>query len=164
MNRLLTKIGWRRAARLLQRYPNINQFFIFACIGVFNTIIDFSVYFALTRFLALYYILANFFSFATATTFSFFTNKRFTFRDRSLATPGQYMKFFVVTGIGFFLNTTILFLSVDYFKLHDIAAKILAVGIVLFWNFSINKLWTFRSVRHAVSQVSDTARDLPDAQ
>ena len=155
MNSFFTKIGLHRLAQLLLRWPNIEQFFIFAFIGVFNTIIDFSVYFALTRYAAVYYIAANFFSFLTATTFSFFVNKRFTFQDRRAATAGQYMKFFVVTGIGFFLNTLILFISVHFLALHDFGGKIIAVIIVLFWNFGINKLWTFRSLRHAVPQVSE---------
>jgi len=42
------------------------------------------------------------------------------------------------------INETILYFLVTNAEFHDLIAKAMAIGVVLFWNFTINKLWTFR--------------------
>jgi putative flippase GtrA len=130
--------------RYILKYPILKQFAKFCLVGFFNTLVDFSVYLFLTRIFLVYFIAANIFSFLVAVSFSFILNKYWTFRNQVNKIKSQYFKFFIINVIGLGINTSLLYFLVVYFHLSDLLAKALAIGIVLFWNFGLNKLWTFR--------------------
>ncbi|OGY79232.1 MAG: hypothetical protein A3B74_00040 [Candidatus Kerfeldbacteria bacterium RIFCSPHIGHO2_02_FULL_42_14] len=130
------------------RSPSFVQFFIFCIIGTLNTLTDFTFYYLLTRALHIYFIAANIISFALVSIMSFFLNKRWTFRDQGPKVHIQYMKFLTVVTFGLLLNTGLLYIFVRWLHIPDLIAKALAVGIVLFWNFGMNKLWTFSKFSH----------------
>jgi putative flippase GtrA len=131
----------------IRKRPYIAQFVKFAIIGTANTFVDFGIYFGLTRsdqFWETHYLWANFVAFVVAASSSYIFNKNWTFKDKNRKIKIQYSKFILVSAIGLTINETILFLLVTKVGLHDLYAKALAIGVVLFWNFTINKLWTFR--------------------
>ena len=131
----------------IRKRPYIKQFVKFAIIGTVNTFIDFGIYFGLTRsseFWEAHYLWANLIAFMTAATSSYIFNKNWTFRDKNKKVRIQFSKFLLVSATGLILNETILYLLVKHAELYDLLAKVLAVGVVLFWNFTINKLWTFK--------------------
>ena len=122
------------------------QFMRFAVVGVINTGIDYLIYWSLTRYVDFFEdekIFATSIAFIVAATNSYFMNKFFTFRDKSKEFGSQYIKFFVVSLIGFAINAGVFWLLLQT-GLFDIAAKVLTTGVVLSWNFIANKLWTFK--------------------
>lgn len=121
----------------------LRQFVKFSLVGGINTIIDLGMYVLLTRVADLYFVLAGTISFILAATNSYFLNRAWTFRDNSRNVPLQFLKFFLagLTGLG--LNTGTLFVLVRYAGIHDVVAKILAIVLVVAWNFSVNKFWVF---------------------
>ncbi|MFA5187876.1 MAG: GtrA family protein [Patescibacteria group bacterium] len=120
------------------------QFFKFCLVGAINTVIDFSVYLFFNRVLGLYFLYANILAILAAMTFSFFVNKYWTFQNNEKKLHTQYLKFALVNLVYFLLYNSILFGLVEYFKVFDLAAKIIAIIIGLFWNFFANRRWTFR--------------------
>ena len=120
------------------------QFIKFCLVGIFNTVIDFSVYLFLSRAINLYFIFANLLSVLVAMTFSFFANKYFTFQNLEKAKI-QYLKFALVNLVYFLLYNSIFWLMVEYYKFDDLLAKVIAIIIGLFWNFGANRYWTFKS-------------------
>lgn len=134
---------------LIQRFirafpPDIQQFIRFSIVGVCNSIIDFSLYITLLSF-NVYYLAAHGFAWMVAVCFSFVMNKYWTFRSfEHKVIMQQYTKFFIVNAVGLGLSTMLLYFFVDYLNVSKIIGKILAIGIVLFWNFFMNKLWTFQ--------------------
>lgn len=135
--------------KLYQRYrPLIGQFIRFALIGIFNTGIDYGIYYVLTRYVGWFdgpygKEIAQSIAFIVAATNSYFMNKYITFKDKSKQVGVQYLKFFAVSAIGFGLNL-LFFTILLRFGLFDIVAKVLTTGVVLFWNFLANKFWTFK--------------------
>lgn len=128
------------------RSLGVRQFMKFSVVGGVNTVVDFGVYLILTRLLDVPYVLAGALSFTVASTNSYIWNRRWTFRDRETQVVTQYVKFFVVSAVGLGLNAGILFFLVHTWGVHDIIAKAVAIGVVVAWNFSVNKLWIFRPV------------------
>ena len=59
----------------------------------------------------------------------------------------QYSKFLIVSIGGLILSQRIFIFGVHYLKISDILTKLAAVVIVTFWNFALNKLWTFRKYK-----------------
>jgi putative flippase GtrA len=91
-----------------------------------------------------FYIIAKVFSFLIAVCNSYFFNRRWTFRSQNKERFSEFSRFLVVSTIGMGLNTLIMFIAVDRLKLFDIYGLIIATATVVFWNFSANKLYTFR--------------------
>lgn len=113
-----------------------------------NTALDFGAYTALTRgflFWHNHYLLANALTFIFVTTWSFFWNKHWTFKERSPQHAVQYFKFVTVTLGGIGIAQSVLYLGVEVFSLIDLIAKVIAGPLVLFWNFSMHRFWTFSS-------------------
>lgn len=57
----------------------------------------------------------------------------------------QFIKFCVVGGLGAILNLSILYISVELFGIWYILGAALAFVIVITFNFTLNKIWTFRN-------------------
>jgi putative flippase GtrA len=123
------------------------QFSKYASVGLINTLLDFSVYLILTRFIYIFSInifTAKAISFFVAMNFSFFANRWFTFKRSDLPTWQEFIKFYLTVGSGIFINVGVHYLVVKIFGLSDILGVIAAAGFTAFWGFGFSKLWVFR--------------------
>lgn len=131
---------------IVQKRPYIAEFIKFVLVGFINLTIDFSLYLILTRLAGIDYLWANVLSFTAATVNSFIFNKKWTFRNTSKNYQRQYLQFYLVSGVGLGLNQIMLFLLVDKIHIYDLVAKASAVVVVTFWNYSANRVWTFKKI------------------
>lgn len=129
----------------IRKRPAVAQFIKFSVVGTSNTTLDFLIYTAMTRLVGAHYLAANLVSFTIATTWSYTMNRLWTFRDRQSRIRTQYPKFIIISAIGLGLTSTLLYVFIDLFNLYDLLAKAFSIGIVLFWNFFMNRRWTFRA-------------------
>jgi len=120
------------------------QFIKFGLVGILSFIVDAGIYLVLTRYLAFFYIMAKAISFVLAATNSYIFNRAWTFRSSNLAVGREFSKFLLISVIGLGLNTLFMFLAVEQFKLKDLYGLVIATILVMFWNFTANKFWTFR--------------------
>jgi len=124
---------------------DLRQFVKFCIAGSINTALDFVVYFSLTRgteFFGRHFVAAAVISFSLAVMSSFLLNTFWTFRAGSDGWRRRAPKFFTVAAVGVVLNALILKGLVSW-GLYDLFAKVIAIGVVLFWNFTAQKKWTF---------------------
>jgi len=142
-------------SRLLGRRV-FRQFAKFCVVGVTSMALDVGIAYYLTYYVHLHWVTAQVISFTIAVTNGFFWNSRWTFRGQnSDARHKQYVKFVLVNIIGLCLNVAVmkLFFLVLTGRLigqgtpdptHWKIAKAIAVVLVSLWNFTANKLYTFR--------------------
>lgn len=129
----------------------VRQFIKFCIVGTSSTVIDFSV-----ANIAYYLLhvrpaaLASVMGFCVAVVNGYFWNSRWTFRDRVRgAVHEEFLRFVMVNIVGAVLNYSIVsfILLFDHHDPHPKwvfnGAKLLATGVVVFWNFFANKYWTF---------------------
>lgn len=96
--------------------------------------------------------IAKIISSGTATCNSFFWNRRWTFRVKTKkGRKRQFLQFVTVNVGGMLLNATITTLIMRPFlpdkpRLVFFGAQACATLVVVFWNFFMNKHWTFRNV------------------
>ncbi len=128
------------------------RFLKFAVVGTSGTVVDFGLLNFGILVLGLSKALANTISFSVAVMNNFLWNRLWTFPEtRSLPFMGQLWKFFLVSVGGYILNQAI-FLGLDHFFLYRLGtlgynlAKAVATLVVLFWNFGVNRIWTYREV------------------
>jgi len=57
----------------------------------------------------------------------------------------QFLKYLVIGFTGTFFDFVILYLLVEYLHIFYLLAAILSVAIVLWYSFTLNKLWTFQN-------------------
>jgi putative flippase GtrA len=132
------------------------QFSKFVVVGFINTAIDFGVLNLLMfatgiREGAILFVL-NAISFSVATTNSYLWNKYWTFRDKDSAKVVEIGQFLVVSIIGALINSGIVFAISTFvdpmFGLSQAvwvnAAKVVATGISLIWNFLGYKFIVFK--------------------
>ena len=128
----------------LNKNKAIKHFIKFCIVGLFSTLIDLSFYLFLERILEVYYLLAAGLAFVIASSFSFIFNRFWTFRIDHGQKRTQYFKFIIVASGGLILTELILYTLVDKFLYYDILAKLIAIIIVVNWNFILQKYWAFK--------------------
>ena len=140
------------------------QFVKFALVGLVNTGVDWVVFFLLTFIPYFREVewLAKTISFVLASTNSFIMNSFWTFKkefkggleeakgQEAAKGTGYYVKFMVVSLVGWGLNTLIFYLC-RYQIFADLPERrsqfislFFASGIVVVWNFLANKLWPYK--------------------
>ncbi len=129
------------------------RFIKFGIVGTIGAVVDFGILNLGIQVFGLEKWLANTFSFTAAVLSNFTWNRLWTFPE-SRAHPlfKQLLQFFVVKIVGYAINQFI-FLSLDRWVFDGWGAwgynlsKAIAIGVVLFWNFGINRIWTYREIK-----------------
>ncbi len=145
------------------------RFIKFLVVGTIGFVVDFGTLTFLIEVVHLPTLVANTFSFSAAVVSNFILNRYWTYPDsRSKSIFSQLGQFALVNIIGLALNNTILhFLEPVFDGLLPtlttlpvrgyIPAKMIATIVVLFWNFFINRYWTYSDVDKVdVVEVMDT--------
>jgi len=156
-------------ARTNQR--EVVRFLKFAVVGTVGAVIDFGVLNLLVQLAGFPKVLANACSFTTAVISNFIWNRLLVYPEtRGEPLRKQFAQFFVVNVAGLAINTAIFYgadrwflgeagllagpagalasaIGMAHFDMAYNGAKVIATGVVLFWNFFVNRLWTFRHVR-----------------
>lgn len=118
------------------------QFFSFALIGVLGTGIHYLVLIALVSGAALSPVVATTIGALCGAVINYILNYRLTFRSKKSHSETA-VKFFLVAGFGLAINAAIVDLGIRLAEWHFLVSQVVATGVVLFWGFAINKIWTF---------------------
>ena len=144
------------------------RFCKFSVVGVIGAVVDFGTLYLLHAVLGLPIVLSNTCSFTAAVLSNFIWNRYWTYPDsRSKPIRAQLLQFFAVNIVGWGINTGILLLlrfpcaslvgglsqtlslavgEEVIYKVGYNLAKAIATVIVLFWNFFVNRIWTYSDV------------------
>jgi len=139
------------------------RFVKFAVVGAVGSLVDIGVMNLMTQVFKLPLVIGGSISFVCAVVNNFFGNRYWTYPDsRSKPVHHQLGMFFIVNAIGIAIRIPILkyveppmakfFESMTHFSFDvaDALAKnatlILAIGIVMLWNFFVNRYWTYNDV------------------
>ncbi|MEW6570100.1 MAG: GtrA family protein [Nitrospirota bacterium] len=124
----------------------IVQFFTFAGVGVVGTAAHYAVLFLLVEIAEIRPVIASGFGFVTGAIVNYYLNYHITFRSNKRHYEAA-LKFFLVALCGLLLNTFIMFFTTELLYMNYLVAQVLATGLVLLWNFTCNRLWSFREVK-----------------
>ena len=138
------------------------RFIKFATVGAAGAVTDFAILNLLIQVAGFQEWQANAVSFTVAVIQNFFLNRRWTFPESQERHAGKQLgQFTLVSVIGLALNMAVFLAFHHTFEAQWIAlvgdqhmgftlsynvAKLLAIGVVLFWNFAANRLWTYKGL------------------
>jgi len=150
-----------------QNRKEIRRFIKFAIVGVSGSVVDFTILNlahktfpwpqmtdgGLTFIVGWPLLAANTLSFSLAVLNNFTWNRLWTFPEsRSRRKRQQLPQFVLVNVIGLVINNLILLLMQSFLSQYISdpwdynLAKAVAIGVVLFWNFGVNRMWTYRGL------------------
>ncbi|WP_315323201.1 GtrA family protein [Fusobacterium pseudoperiodonticum] len=127
---------------------NNNELIKFLMVGVLNTIIGASIMFAAYNLMGLNYWISTSLNYIVAGTFSFFANKKFTFKSEGKTF--QKIILFIITlvfcyFIAFYLSKKIMiFININNIKLKENVSMVLGMIIYTALNFILQKKVVFR--------------------
>lgn len=115
----------------------------FGAVGGLGILTDFFITWCFKEKMKWNKYFANACGFCVAVVQNYTLNRYWTFQSHDQQVLLQFSKFFVISLIGLALNTGILLLLHERFKVPFYLSKVLAIGLVFFWNFSANYYFTF---------------------
>ena len=159
-----SKVTWRQYVEYLQhlirlrsngrleilkeRFP-IGRFLKFGAVGFSGVFVDLGVFWLLSS-VGFAAVTATILSAEVAVLNNFIWNDRWTFGDRSIQQPGRrsrvkrFLKFNVLCLVGIVLQGTLVGLMSNVVGFPAIGAKLLAIALVMLWNFWINLKLSWR--------------------
>ncbi len=144
---IINKLGFANRPKELVRFLK------FATVGAIGMIVDLSVLTGTRELLQVPLSAAVGLGFTAAVISNFTWNRLWTFPEsRHRPLGSQLVQFFIVNAIGLGINEIVVLGLHPLFSLvlHDppayLGAKVIAIGIVLFWNYFVNRAWTYRGI------------------
>jgi putative flippase GtrA len=138
------------------------RFLKFMVVGVIGAVVDFGIMNLLSRFFGMSLVWAGTISFICAIISNFLWNRYWTYPDsRSRSISNQLFMFSIVNVAGLVIRLPILhFLEPPMFRFFEHIKTIpfssefmgknttlaVAVGVVMLWNFFVNRYWTYNDV------------------
>lgn len=117
-------------------------FFKYVAVGGASATLEFLLFSLLYGALGLPLLLANCIAIAICIVFSFTLQKRWTFRDRQ-DVRRQLPAYAAMIGVAVLLNNLLMYWFVVGLDWHPGFAKLVQIGLVFGWNFSISRLIVF---------------------
>ena len=156
--------------RFLEKPKELERFVKFAIVGAIGMVVDFTVLNIMKVIFEniglgvgwdvgleaheIQLIAANTISFSVAVLSNFTWNRLWTFpesRERPLGR--QLIQYTIVNIIGWGINTVLLVVLDQAVFQHFVSerlsynlAKAIAIGVVLFWNYFVNRVWTYGGI------------------
>ena len=117
------------------------QILNFVIIGGFTTLVDLCVLIFTTERLNIPYFISNLLSFSISLSINYFLSMRFVFVVNNRQSKKDGLMFAVLSILGLVLNQSILVILTHYFGLFYVYSKIIAIFVVMVWNFVSKKLY-----------------------
>ncbi|MBN1639934.1 MAG: GtrA family protein [Anaerolineae bacterium] len=173
----------RKLAR--ERRQELVRFLKFCVVGTIGTALDFGLLNLLYNVLGLNQVFSNVVSVSAGTINNYTWSRYWIYPEtKDRAGARKFVQFVVVSVISLWLNTAILWVTDHWFLgerglfaglvaplaawadmehsvLSSNAGKVIATGIVLFWNFFANRMWTFRDVDHVQPAPAQQGENTP---
>lgn len=133
----------------------IEQILKFVTVGGISFLVDFVVYTIMCNVLQIHYIIAGVSGFTISVVVNYILSMRYVFVPKDdIRKDEEFVIFVVLSLIGMFINSVLLFICIDIIYMNldclkqllpiewmNIVAKVFATGIVMVYNFITRKIF-----------------------
>ncbi len=136
-----------------ERRGELVRFRKFLVVGLIGAAVDFSLLNLGIQVFNLAKWSANTISFTAAVLSNFAWNRFWTYPESRSEPVGRQLGQFTLVNVAGYLINQAVFLSLDRYVFHEWGtlgynvSKALAIGVVLFWNFGVNRVWTYGKIK-----------------
>lgn len=124
-------------------YKKFRNLILYGVIGSSSALLDFTIFTILTELCGIYYLIANCVSVTCGLTNSFILNRKYNFKVKDKTLKRAAM-FFFVGFCGLLINSTLLYVFINYAHFITSVAKLCAIVIEVLLQFTVNSLVTFK--------------------
>lgn len=124
----------------------IKRFGKYATTGFLTFLLDLLLLFILIDLVSVYYILASVLSFMIATSLNYFLVRSYVFSQTERGIKSGYAIFLSMSGIGLFIVSIGMFVSVELLSVHYLIARGFVVAVVFLVNYFLNLHLNFKVV------------------
>ncbi len=121
----------------------LTRFIRFGLVGASGMLVDFGVTWLCKEHFRWNKYVSNSLGFILAATNNYFWNRLWTFQSQNEAVVREYMSFVIIALVGLGLNNLIIYLMHERLRLNFYLSKLIAIGCVTLWNFTMNYVFTF---------------------
>jgi|GEM_PF-685560 len=121
------------------------QLFKFILVGLFCACIEFLTFNFLISFFKLEYLIANAISIVIAVSLNYVLSRAFVFGNSKYSKKVEFLSFVLFSILALALNQCILWFFFQIVKLDIRVCKVLAIGIVAFFNYVTKKYIVFKA-------------------
>lgn len=125
--------------------PILLRMLRFCLVGASGMLVDFAVTWLCKERLRWNKYVSNSLGFVLAATNNYIWNRLWTFQSQSTEIAREYSMFVLISLIGLALNNLIIYLLHERLRWNFYLSKLIAIGCVTVWNFSMNYVFTFRA-------------------
>lgn len=120
------------------------QFLRFAAVGVSGTLVQYGVLWAGVEVFGIPAAISSGIGYVLGSVVNYLLNYAFTFKsEKSHAEAAS--KYYAVVGVGWCLNTGLMWLLVHHWGQNYWLAQLFATAVGLVWNFSGSRWWAFKN-------------------
>lgn len=122
---------------------NIRQFAIYLFVGACATAVEWVAFYLLRHSIYMHYMLATTIAFIISTFANWIIGKWLLFHEKQNIIK-ELAKIYITSVVGLLMNLLIMWVAIDLIGIQDMLAKIIATGVVFFWNFLVRKLLIYK--------------------
>jgi len=130
---------------LKERRAEIIRIVRFSIVGVINTLVFASIFYAMYRFAKIHYLISTTSAYALATINSFLINRTWTFDSRANSKK-KFVKFVLINVLSAGINSLLMYLFVDKVGFNVLLSQAVTILVTMCVNYIGNRMWTFRDV------------------
>ena len=118
--------------------------FRFGVVGVATALIHYGLLYAGVEAMQLNVTLASSLGFVVAVIFNYLMHYSWTFSEPAPHTK-TLSRYLIMITCGFLINGLVMYAGVTFYDWNYLLTQVLALIMVISWNFSVALLWVFRS-------------------
>ena len=129
----------------IKKYEKIFfQFIKYIFVGGVAFLFDFSFLYFLTEFIGMHYLISATLSFVVGLNVNYFLAKYFVFKHSKIKNiKAEYIFIIFISLSGLLLNNGLLWILTELFGIFYLISKIISTFVILFYNFTVRKLFIF---------------------
>ena len=122
----------------------LKQIVCYLCVGAGATLVEWVVFYLQTQVWAIHYAFATTLAFVISTFANWFFGRIVLFRASDGGLVQELIRIYLASVIGLVLNLIIMFALVDKLSCDEMLSKIVATGLVFFWNYGIRRMFIYK--------------------
>lgn len=122
---------------------HIVDLLLYVVVGACATLAEWLIFYVLDK-CAMHYALATVIAYILSTFVNWLVGRLLVFKERKQSILKEILGIYLAGVIGLLLNLLIMWITVDLLSVPEMVAKILATGLVFFYNFIVRKLCIYK--------------------
>ena len=118
---------------------SLKQFVLYGIVGGLATVVEWLTFYLFSEKLEIQYLIATVLAFIISTFANWLFGRLILFKGNEKGVIRELVQIYLTSIIGLLLNLIIMYCTVELLHLNTMLAKVIATGIVFFWNFLIRK-------------------------